>query len=202
MTSTFTTNKSLEEPANGDYVSDWNVPMNANFSAIDQCFGGVTTLNAVGASGTTTLTLSQYRSPIIEVAGALTANVTYQIPPGVGGFWCVFNITSGSFTVTFVCNTGTGLSYSVPQGSSAIIFSDGTSIVNANTVPVTYAATAGSATTAGTASNAAEVSTANFNIVQLNPNNLYFQFNGVNIAKIDNNGNFTSIGNITAGSSV
>ena len=39
MTSTFTTNKSIEKPANGDYVNDWNVPVNADWDIIDQAFG-------------------------------------------------------------------------------------------------------------------------------------------------------------------
>ena len=63
MVSTYTTNKSLEKPGNGDYVDTWNVPVNSDMDVIDQAFGGVTNLNST--AGSATLTSTQYRSLII-----------------------------------------------------------------------------------------------------------------------------------------
>lgn len=141
MASTFTTNKSIEKPANGDYVNTWNVPVNGDFDIIDASLGGTTTLNATGASGTVTLTDTQYRPPTVIVTGVLTAAVTYRIPTGVGGQWVVFNNTSGAFSITFDSGGG-GTSVVIPQGQKVLIYSDGTNV--ALGVTVTTATAGGS----------------------------------------------------------
>lgn len=127
MASTYTTNKSIEKPANGDYVNTWSTPVNSDWDIIDASLGGTTTLNATGASGTVTLSTSQYRPPTIIITGVLTANVTYRIPSGVGGHWVVYNNTSGSFTIT-VDSGGGGTSTVVPQGFRVLVYSDGTNV--------------------------------------------------------------------------
>lgn len=128
MVSSFTANKSLEKPANGDDVDTWNVPVNADWDAIDASLGGVTSLNVTSVSATpVVLTVTQYRPPIVEIAGALTANVTYQFPSGVGGFWSVFNNSTGAFTITFA-SLGGGTSYVIPQGYTKALICDGTNV--------------------------------------------------------------------------
>lgn len=124
----FTANKSLTKPANGDDVDTWDVPVNANSDIIDAAFGGTTTLNVTGASGTVILTSTQYRPPFMVVSGTLTASVIYQVPSGVGGEWSVSNITTGAFTVT-ISSGGGGTSVVLPQGSRTVVQSDGTNIV-------------------------------------------------------------------------
>lgn len=150
MVSTYTTNKRLEKPGNGDYVDTWNVPVNADMDAIDQAFGGVTSLN--GSSGSATLTYSQYRSLFFKVSGALSASVTYTIPSTVGGQWVVYNTTTdssgGPYSVTFASGGG-GLSVNVPRNYIAQIISDGTNIYSVTTQGsstlsrTSYTATAG-----------------------------------------------------------
>ncbi len=126
MASTYTTNKVLEKPANGDYVDTWDVPVNGDMDIIDQAFGGVTSLNAT--SGSATLTSTQYRSLIISVSGSMSANVTYTIPSGVGGQWIVRNTTTGgSYTVTFA-SAGGGTSVVTPRSENTTIFCDGTNV--------------------------------------------------------------------------
>jgi hypothetical protein len=122
MTSTFTPNKSLEEPGYNDYVNSWNTPVNANSSAIDQALGGVTEVNVTGQSGTIVLTLSQYRPLNIYVAGTPSGDITLQFPAGVGGMWVVTNATSGSHTLTF---SGVTAGVTIPQGIVDTIFNDG-----------------------------------------------------------------------------
>jgi hypothetical protein len=126
MVSTFTTNKVIEKPGNGDYVDTWNVPANGDFDIIDQAFGGVTSLNAT--AGDATLTDTQYRSLILAISGSMSANVTYTIPSGVGGQWIVRNTTTGgSYTVT-IASGGGGTSVVVDRNQNTTIFSDGTNI--------------------------------------------------------------------------
>jgi hypothetical protein len=130
MVSTYTTNKRLEKPGNGDYVDTWNVPVNADLDVVDQAFGGTTALNATG--GSATLTFTQYRSLIISVTGAISASVTYTIPSGVGGQWIVYNSTTdatgGPWTVT-IASGGGGSSVTIPRSTSTLIYSNGTSIL-------------------------------------------------------------------------
>jgi hypothetical protein len=129
MASTFTTNKVIEKPGNGDYVDTWNVPANTDFDIIDQAFGGVTSLNAT--SGDATLSAAQFRSLILSISGAIAASVFYTIPSGVGGQWIVRNNTTdssgGPWSITILSGGG-GTSVVIPRGGSTIIFSDGTNI--------------------------------------------------------------------------
>lgn len=134
MSSTFTTNKYLEEPALGDYNGTWSTPVNANFSAIDNALGGRSTINVVGASGTVALSTAQYQPPIIHFSGALTANVTYQLPASIGGFWYLYNGCSGAYSVTFA-SIGGGVSVVLPQGYSTNVWCDGVSVLQGNTTP-------------------------------------------------------------------
>lgn len=129
MASSFTTNKVLEKPGNGDYVDTWNVPVNADMDVIDQAFGGTTSLNATG--GNATLTDTQYRSLILNISGAISANVTYTIPSGKGGQWIVRNTTTdatgGPWAIT-IASGGGGTSVAIPRNAPLMIYSDGTNI--------------------------------------------------------------------------
>ena len=111
-----TPNRNLNTPANGDNVDTWNVPVNANWNAIDASFGAKVALNVTGASGTVTLTASQYQSNLLAISGTLTANVNYQFPSGVGGEWLVTNVATGAYTVT-LSSAGGGTSVVVPVGA-------------------------------------------------------------------------------------
>lgn len=132
MTSTYTTNKYIEKPANGDYANTWNVPVNSDWDAIDTAFGGTASINAVGASGTVSLVIAQYRPPNIVISGALTANVNYQLPSGIGGIWSVHNNTSGAYSIT-ISSAGGGTSQVVTQGTRLLIVCDGTNVAIADT---------------------------------------------------------------------
>jgi hypothetical protein len=129
MASTYTTNKVIEKPGNGDYVDTWNVPANSDFDIIDQAFGSTTSLNAT--SGSATLTSTQYRSLFLSISGAMSAGVTYTIPSGVGGQWIIHNTTTdssgGPWTVT-IASGGGGASLVIPRNTRIIAVSNGTSI--------------------------------------------------------------------------
>jgi hypothetical protein len=136
MASSFTTNKRLELPANGDYVDTWNVPVNGDMNVIDQAFGGVTGLNAT--SGSATLTAAQYRSLILSITGAIAADVTYTIPTGVGGQWVVNNATTTSnASRVIIASGGGGANQVAPRGAQVVLASNGTDIwlADGTTVP-------------------------------------------------------------------
>ena len=125
MTSTYTTNKNLQEPAYND--SNWNIPLNSNFTTIDQALGNVTTLTVTGLSGTQALSSAQYIPFALNITGTLTANVTYQVPSGIGGQWTVYNGTVGGYTVA-LSSGGGGASFVIPSGTRTLVMSDGTNI--------------------------------------------------------------------------
>ena len=82
MASSFTTNKDLEKPANGDYVGDWEIPVNGNMDIIDKALGGVTNLSLTNAN--VTLSDSQAQALRIVLTGSLSANIIISFP-AVGG---------------------------------------------------------------------------------------------------------------------
>ena len=129
MASTYTTNKVIEKPGNGDYVDTWNVPANSDFDIIDQAFGGTTSLNAT--SGSATLTSTQYRSLFLNISGAISAAVTYTIPSGVGGQWIVYNSTTdssgGPWSIT-ISSAGGGTSVVIPRSTRIMFVCDGTNV--------------------------------------------------------------------------
>jgi len=133
VTSTFSTNKGLEEPASGDYVNAWATPVNANWTSIDTALGGTTSISVTGISApTTTLTLTQYRPPNIEFTGTLGANLNYQIPTGIGGLWSINNGTSGAFTVTFSIAAGNSLTLAAGR---TLVVSNGATVSVASPKP-------------------------------------------------------------------
>lgn len=128
MTSTFTTNIGLENPANGDYVNSWNVPVNKNMSLVDQKFGYTTTVNVTGASGTVALTQAQLTASIINLSGAQTGNATFTVPSGLQGYWYFINGNSASSYTTTIASAAGGSAFQVTPGLAALLYSDGANI--------------------------------------------------------------------------
>lgn len=126
---TTTTNKSLDQPAAGS--ANWDVPLNSNFGIIDAALGTLTTINVTGIGSTpVTLTASQYQKMGIVFTGTPSANLTYNLPSGVGGSWIISDSTTGgsSYTIT-LGSLGGGATISIPRGKRSTVFSDGASII-------------------------------------------------------------------------
>jgi hypothetical protein len=122
MVSSFTTNKSLEKPGNGDYVDTWNVPVNGDLDIIDSALGGNTFLNVTGVSDTT-LVSTEYRKLILTITGTVTGLPVYRIPSGTGGIWVVRNGSSG---IVNVAGPSPDLGVPVSAGTVNTVYSDGT----------------------------------------------------------------------------
>jgi hypothetical protein len=132
-----TTNKGLIQPANGSYVDTWDQPVNNDWSYIDTAFGGAVSLNATGIS-THTLTLTEYRPLFLSISGAISNNVTYSIPSGVGGQWVIFNgttdATGGPWSIIFTC-VGSAVTVTIPRGTTTNVACDGTNLLFADGRP-------------------------------------------------------------------
>jgi len=127
MSSTYTPNKGIEEPAYNDYAANptgWTSPVNNNWTYLDTALGGSTSLNQTGLSGTQVLSTAQYRPLSLIVSGTPTSLVTYQVPSGVGGQWIIRNTSSS--TVAFNSGAGGG-TVAVGANSNVSISCDGTS---------------------------------------------------------------------------
>jgi len=89
----------------------------------------------VSGSSDVTLTTTEAGNPVFKFIGTLTGNINV-IVPNVVGLYIVDNETSGAFTLTLKTAAGTGVS--VPQANRNILYSDGTNVLNAVTVSVSF----------------------------------------------------------------
>lgn len=134
MTSSWTKNKYLELPGNGDYVNTWNVPVNGDMTNLDAALGGVTNLNATSGNATLTNNVSlanNYINMTLNITGSMSSDVTYTIPNNVGGTWIVRNATTDASNVArtvTIASGGGGNSVTVLRGRNVIVWSDGTNI--------------------------------------------------------------------------
>lgn len=100
-------------------------------------------LNVAGSSNVTE-TSAQAQNIIQQFTGALTGNINVIVPTTVQLYF-VNNGTTGAFSLTMKTSGGTGIT--IPQNTSAILYCDGTNVVNAFTASVSgsLSLTAGSA---------------------------------------------------------
>ena len=107
-----------------------------------------TQINVAG-SGNYTLSGFELNRIAYDLIGLLTGNRNVIVPATVQQYW-INNDTTGSFTLTVKTATGTGVA--VPQGGAAILYCNGTNVVNAQTLnvalPVPVASGGTGATTA------------------------------------------------------
>ena len=90
----------------------------------------------INVAGTGTYTLSGFELNRIayDLIGVLTGNRSVVVPATVQQYW-ITNNTTGAFTLTVKTAAGSGVV--VPQGGAAILYCDGTNVVNAQTLNVT-----------------------------------------------------------------
>jgi hypothetical protein len=108
-----------------------------------------TVINIPG-TGTYTLSGSELNRVSYRFTGVLTGNRTVVVPATVQQYW-VDNRTTGAYTLT-ISPSGGGTGFNIGQGSRAILYCDGTDVLNASTqgisVPLTIAEGGTNATTA------------------------------------------------------
>jgi hypothetical protein len=131
-----TPNKNLNVPAHGADPNSWDVPVNANWQVLDAALGGVTSISVTDVTGpTVVLTVSQYTPPNIEFSGIAIANLTYQVPAGVGGIWTINNGGTGPFTLSFGVVGGTAVTLNLAR---TLVVSDGVNMTLAQTPTTSF----------------------------------------------------------------
>lgn len=120
---TTTTYLELDDQATGANNNTWGDVADANFGILEQAIARYLGISTTG--GTTTLTSSQNRYPIIRVTGVLVSNATITVRTAEKN-WFVINDTTGNFTVTVKTSGGTGKT--VPRGRGLKLYCDGTNV--------------------------------------------------------------------------
>jgi hypothetical protein len=90
-------------------------------------------LNVAGNSNVTE-TSAQAQNIIQQFTGVLTGNITVFVPATVQIYF-VYNDTTGPYTLTLAATGGTGIE--ITQGANAILYCNGTNVVNAFTATIT-----------------------------------------------------------------
>ncbi len=110
-----------------------------------------TSINLAGVSGNYTLSGSELNRIAYQFTGAITGNVEIIVPKTTQQYWVYNNTTGGSYTLRVRTNTQTP-GVLVTRGSRAILYCDGSEVVDAETggiaTPVAIADGGTGATTA------------------------------------------------------
>jgi microcystin-dependent protein len=128
MVSTFTPNVNLEEPARGDDVGTWDVPVNNNTTELDLCLGGIATISA--AAGSVVLSPAQLQSRMITFNSTLISNITVTFKTSFIKDYKILHVATGSsaFTITLQTTNSNGGFVGCPPGVCVDVYNDGTSI--------------------------------------------------------------------------
>jgi len=143
MASTYSTNLKLELMGTGDQSGTWGDTTNTNLGTLlEQAIVGYET-QAITDGADTVLTIangasSTARNYVLQLTGALTANRNL-IVPAIEKSYIIHNATTGGFSVTVKVSGQTGVT--VANGKRALVYNNGTDIIEFANAPVTEAGT-------------------------------------------------------------
>lgn len=125
----------LQLMANGENPNTWGVVTNNNLGTlIEQAIAGAVTVVMPDSTYPLTnidYTSDQARNMILVITGTLTQSRTITAP-NTSKFYVIRNSTTGGFAIS-IQRTAGGLSVSIPNGTTAVVYSDGTNFYNAMT---------------------------------------------------------------------
>ena len=117
----------------GENSGTWGQFTNTNLLILEQAIGGYAAQALNATTGATLLfsngALSNGKNNVLKLTGTITTNVNVIIPDSIEKTYIVENATSGAHTVTFKTSSGTGFTFGATEKTRAIIYSDGTNIV-------------------------------------------------------------------------
>jgi hypothetical protein len=141
MVSTYSTSLRLELPADGDRSGTWGQMMNTFMGTLlEDAILGVSSV-VYGSDANKTLTtasgsVDEARNYILNVTSGVSLTVTRDlIAPVAHKTYVIFNNTTGGQSIRIIGSSGTGIT--IPNGSKAMVYNDGTNFVDAiNYLPV------------------------------------------------------------------
>lgn len=137
MTTTVTSNLNLAKPDIGSEANNWGNVLNGTIDQIDKAIAQ-RLVKGVGGGSTVTLSDSESSFAIIEFQGTLSGNIDVKTASNDTKPYIIFNNTSGSYTLTFKSNSGTGVV--ITQGLKSIVYGDGSNIVEATSPANSFSA--------------------------------------------------------------
>ena len=143
MATAYTPILQLALPVTGELQGTWGTVVNDNItSMIEQAIAGLATVSTwTAASHTLTTangTTDEARCAVLECSGAPGAAATV-ICPALSKVYVIKNSVTGGYAVTLKTSAGTGIS--VPNGSTALLYCDGTNVVSGATYMATVSTT-------------------------------------------------------------
>jgi hypothetical protein len=134
MASTYSTSLKLTLIGDGDQSGIWGQTTNINLGTLlEQAITGVTSIVMADANYTLTNfngVTDEARNAVLVVTGVNNAQRDL-IPPVVKKLYIIANNTTGGYAIRVIGVTGTGVT--IPNGSTAIVYCDGTNFILANT---------------------------------------------------------------------
>lgn len=131
----YTNNKKLNKPANGEYPDTWDQPINQDWDIIDKALGSAVQYSIGGSD--ITMTIEEAQNLRIVLTGSPVPSRSIYIPfkylsavEAVGGMWIVDNQTNAAQYILTEVSGSVGVFIS--SGRRAIIYSDGTNVYFAN----------------------------------------------------------------------
>lgn len=126
MASTYTANTGIEKIGSGEQAGAWGTTTNTNFDIIDDALNGVITLTI---SGNTTLTssdgtLSNGHHKVLLLGGTPSSAFNLTIDPNDQQKWYFINNSTGQ-VATVKQGGGSGTTVTINNGTSAIVYADG-----------------------------------------------------------------------------
>jgi len=140
MADQFTTRIGIRQIETGTRNNTWGDTLNSDgLQVIDDAIAKQTTLSGL-TGGTYALDASEERAPIIICQGTLAANQVLEVA-AVQKHWWVKNDTTGNFTLSVRVDGGGGDAVAVTQGEWALLYSDGTDVVELQIPPMEHSHT-------------------------------------------------------------
>jgi hypothetical protein len=131
MANSTSANLKLTVQATGENSGTWGQFTNTNLLILEQAIGGY---DSIGITAAATLTfsngvLSNGKNQVIKLTGTISGNKNVVIPDGIEKTYIIQNATTGAHTVTFKTTSGTGFTFGATEKTTAILYSDGTNVV-------------------------------------------------------------------------
>ena len=130
MASTYTTNLQLEKVITGEKAGLWGTITNTNLEILEQAASGYLSVDVAAADVTLVLNdgaTGTGKNLYYKLTGTLAGNRQLIMPTTAERVFVVEDATvrsSSNYTLTIITSSGTG--YTMPVGSTALLYSDGT----------------------------------------------------------------------------
>lgn len=134
MSSTYSTSLKIELIGNGDQSGVWGQTTDNNLNLIEQAITGVQSITMLDSDYTLSNlngVSDEARNAVLVVTGTNSAIRNIIAPTAQPKTYTVYNNTTGGFAINIKTSGGTAIS--IPNGSTYIVYTDGTNFYSSST---------------------------------------------------------------------